>query len=187
MSYVSPLSAERSSWERERSWFNHHRLKNQFENKVGAFVSVLQGHLGRDPVPISEFERIKLEWLELVESTRKLMTCFRTDGGPCHFFSEPPLDSLPSEVLAWMVPLTRAMWWRRIKGDSLVECTLELLAGCERAFCEFECCLRKAAGTDLDEVEPSQRVGLAGQRFYREIHALSEAITRLKQPSYVDS
>jgi hypothetical protein len=187
MSCELPPSHERSIWEQERSWFNHHRLKNQFENHLGAFVSLLAGNLGAEPVSLLEFGRLRSEWLEIRKALKALANRFCVESGPCRFFSVPPLDSLPVEVKSWMEPLTREMWWRRIGGEELVTKVWTLVEACDVAFAELDNLVAEGENRANCTIHLSVALTKAGDRFHHEVHKLSEAFTHMKQRSYVDS
>lgn len=187
MSSELPLNHELSTWEKERSRFNHHRLKNQFENHLGAFVSMLAGNLGMEPIHRGEYERLKTEWLELRGALEALVRRFHDEGGPCRFFLVSPLNSLPPEVASWMEPLTREMWWRRVGGEDLVMRVRELLEACDGGFGELDGLAIRTKNPGGGKIRPSLSLMQAGERFHREVHELSEALTRMKQRSYVDT
>lgn len=176
---------ESSAWEQERSWFNHHRLKNQFENQLGAFVSMLAGNLGSEPVPWREFSRLSSEWGGIRSDLKALIGRFYIEGGPARFFRAPPLCLLPSEVRSWMEPLSRDMWWRRIGGGDLLCNVHVLLRACDAAFFDLSQLIGEYATSG--DVYPSVPLADVGERFHKAVHDLSEGFTRLKQRSYVDS
>lgn len=116
-----------NEWQRRRSEFNHDWLKNQFLNRLNAFLERLRGgnpdvekllRFVREDLPELESHEIEARWL--IESVEEEMT-------PRRFFEYPPLNRCSEETKRWLPDVVHEVWLNRYPVRSLRNRATDLL------------------------------------------------------------
>lgn len=102
-----------NEWQRRRSEFNHDWLKNQFLNRLNAFLERLRrGH--PDVEKLLRFVHEDLpEWRAHEAEARWLIESVETEMSPRRFFEYPPLNRCSEETKCWLPDVVHEIWLSR--------------------------------------------------------------------------
>jgi hypothetical protein len=102
-----------NEWQERRSEFNHDWLKNQFSNRLNAFLERLRGERP-DVERLFRFVNEDLpEWKSHEPEARWLVESVESEMSPRRFFDEPPLNRCDAETKQWLPGVVQQIWLSR--------------------------------------------------------------------------
>ncbi len=110
-----------NEWQERRSEFNHDWLKNQFLNRLNAFLERLRSD-NPDAEKLSRFVREHLpEWSAHESEARWLIDSVESELSPKRFFDQPPLNRCDSKTKEWLPTVVHELWLNRYPVHELRE------------------------------------------------------------------
>jgi hypothetical protein len=133
-----------SIWQLKRSEFNHDWLKNQFLNRLNAFLERLRGE-NPDAEKLSRFVREHLsEWNAHEPEARWLIDSLENELSPKRFFDQPPLSNCDSETKSWLPTVVHEIWLSRYPVRELREKATGSLAKVNEQYAKLSSAVEKS-------------------------------------------
>lgn len=100
-------------WQKRRSEFNHDWLKNRYLNNIDGFIANLQMKKPNGPRLMEFLEEDWTQWENKQKEAKLLLDTFEKDMSPAILFESGILQSINSETMEWLKPLTHYLWVER--------------------------------------------------------------------------
>lgn len=138
-----------NEWQERRSEFNHDWLKNQFLNRLNAFLERLRSG-NSDSEKLSRFVREHLpEWNAHEPEARWLIDSLESELSPKRFFDQPPLNRCDAEAKDWLPTVVHELWLSRYPVHELREKAAGNLAQVNRQYAKLSSALKKSASASV--------------------------------------
>ena len=167
-----------NDWQQRRSEFNHDWLKNQFLNRLNAFLERLQDakpdadRLARfinEDLPLWEQHEPEAKWL--VESVEQEMS-------PKQFFEHAPLNRCGEETKRWLPEVIHGMWLARYPVCKLQNQARALLAQSHDRYMKLQKVPRDRPTAELSNVSSVREHVVELSRACAELHDGFSALDR---------
>ena len=134
-----------NEWQERRSEFNHDWLKNQFLNRLNAFLERLRSG-SPDAEKLSRFVREDLpEWNAHEPEARWLIDSMEHELSPKRFFDQPPLSRCDPDTRKWLPTVVHELWLSRYPVRELREKAADSLARVNEQYARLSVVLKKSA------------------------------------------
>ena len=146
-----------SIWQLKRSEFNHDWLKNQFLNRLNAFLERLRSG-NPDAEKLSRFVREHLpEWTVHEPEARWLIDSIESELSPKLFFDQPPLNHCDAETKEWLPTVVHELWLSRYPVHELREKAAGNLARVNGQYAKLSSALKSSASASVGSLVALQQ------------------------------
>lgn len=158
------------TWQLKRSEFNHDWLKNQFLNRLNAFLERLRGSKP-DAEKLSRFVREHLpEWNAHEPEARWLIDCMESELSPKRFFDQPPLNRCDAETKGWLPVVVHDLWLCRYPVRELQEKAGGLLTAVNAQYAKLDAALKNSTSVTVGRLVALQQEFSELSRLCVELH-----------------
>lgn len=141
-----------NKWQERRSEFNHDWLKNQFLNRLNAFLERLRGG-NPDLEKLLRFVQEDLpEWKTHEPEARWLIESVESEMSPQRFFDHSPLLHCDSETRRWLPGVMHDIWLSRYPVRELQERASAVLAQVNRQYTHLCAHLEKTSSENARDL-----------------------------------
>ena len=167
-----------NEWQERRSEFNHDWLKNQFLNRLNAFLERLQD-AKPDAERLARFVSEDLpDWERHEAEAQWLVDFVESEMSPMRFFEQPPLNRCDEETKHWLPDAVHEIWLARFPVRQLQSQTRALLSQTNKRYQKVQTALRDHQPTDAATLNQLREHFMELSRACAELHDGFSALDR---------
>ena len=142
-----------NEWQERRSEFNHDWLKNQFLNRLNAFLERLQD-AKPDTERLVRFINDDLpKWEQHEPEARWLVNSVEKEMSPMRFFKQAPLNRCDEETKRWLPGVSHEIWLDRYPVRRLQIHVRSLLARTSEQYQKVQKAVMESQAADPSSVK----------------------------------